>query len=185
MQYLIIGLGNVGEQYDLTRHNVGFKVLDHLIEQQGEHFRPARLALLAAFRYRGRSINLIKPTTYMNHSGKAVRYWLNQLKLPAAHSLVVVDDVALPFGKLRMRMQGSSAGHNGLESVEEYLGTQAYPRLRVGVGRDFAPGQQAAYVLAPFTTQERTALPMHFDQACEMILAFCTVGISRTMTQYN
>ncbi|MEM7382975.1 MAG: aminoacyl-tRNA hydrolase [Bacteroidota bacterium] len=185
MKYLIIGLGNVGEEYGSTRHNVGFQVLNHLAARQGRDFRPSRLALLATFRYRGRTINLAKPTTYMNHSGKAVRYWLDQLSLPTAQSLIVVDDVALPFGKLRMRMQGSSAGHNGLKSVEEHLGTQAYPRLRVGIGRDFAPGQQAAYVLAPFTNQELAALPRHLAQACEMILAFCTVGIGRAMEQYN
>ena len=185
MKYLIIGLGNVGAEYDPTRHNVGFKVLDHLVAQQGERFRLGRLALLATVQYRGRSITLVKPTTYMNHSGKAVRYWLDQLRLTAAHSLIVVDDVALPFGKLRMRMQGSSAGHNGLKSVEAHVGTQAYPRLRVGIGRDFGPGQQAAYVLAPFTAQELAALPEHLAQACEMILAFCTVDIDKAMEQYN
>lgn len=185
MQYLIIGLGNVGPAYGLTRHNFGFRVIDHLAQQHGVNFRPDRLALLTAFRYRGRGVNLIKPTTYMNHSGKAVRYWLDKLNLPVAHSLVVVDDVALPFGKLRMRMQGSSAGHNGLKSLEEHLGTQAYPRLRLGIGHDFAPGQQATYVLAPFLTQELAALPRQLNRACEMILSFCTVGIRRTMEQYN
>ena len=121
----------------------------------------------------------------MNHSGKAARYWLEKLQLPVAHSLAVVDDVALPFGKLRMKARGSSGGHNGLQSLEEHLNTQAYPRLRVGIGRDFTPDQQKNYVLAPFQAHELTDLPMCLHQACEMILAFCTLGVSKTMERYN
>lgn len=180
-----MGLGNVGPEYELTRHNIGFQVLDQLAAQQGASFHPDRLAFFTSFRYRGRTINLIKPTTYMNHSGKAARYWLDKLKLPVEHSLTIVDDLALPFGKLRLRSQGSSAGHNGLKSLEMYLGTQAYPRLRFGIGNDFAPGQQATYVLTPFQVEELAMLPTYTNQACEMILSFCTLGASRTMERYN
>lgn len=185
MKYLIIGLGNIGPGYELTRHNVGFQVADYLVKQHAVDFQPDRLASFASFRYRGRSICLIKPTTYMNHSGKAARYWLDKLRLSVEHSLVVVDDLALPFGKLRMRAQGSSTGHNGLKSIEEHLGTQAFPRLRLGIGNDFASGQQVAHVLSPFHAQELAKLPELIKQACEMILTFCTVGVGKTMERYN
>jgi PTH1 family peptidyl-tRNA hydrolase len=185
MKYLIVGIGNIGPEYTLTRHNIGFQVVDHLAAQQKISFQPDRLAFFASCKYRGKSLNFIKPTTYMNHSGKAVRYWLEKLKLPVENLLVIVDDIALPFGKLRMRNQGSSAGHNGLKSLEEHLGTQAYPRLKFGIGNNFAKGQQADYVLAPFNKQELAVLPQHIDQACEMIDAFCTTGIHQTMMKYN
>ncbi|MEM7055304.1 MAG: aminoacyl-tRNA hydrolase [Bacteroidota bacterium] len=185
MKHLIIGLGNIGPGYELTRHNMGFQVTDYLVKQHAVAFQPDRLAFFASFRYQGRSICVIKPTTYMNHSGKAVRYWLEKLRLSVEHSLVVVDDVALPFGKLRMRAQGSSAGHNGLKSIEAHLGTQAYPRLRLGIGNDFASGQQAAHVLSPFHAPELAKLPELIKQACEMILAFCIVGVGKTMERYN
>lgn len=185
MKYLIVGLGNVGTEYTHTRHNVGFMVLDQLAKVQEATFQLDQLAALATCKYRGRTLCLIKPTTYMNHSGRAVGYWLNKLKLPVAQSLVVVDDVALPFGKLRMRAQGAAAGHNGLKSIEASLGSQVYPRLRMGIGCDFPKGHQADYVLAPFTVEELETLPASIDQACQMIYAFCTLGIVRTMEQYN
>lgn len=185
MKYLIVGLGNIGTEYALTRHNMGFMVLDQLAKAQGATFQSDRLATLATCKYRGRTLYLIKPTTYMNHSGRAVAYWLSKLKLPVAQSLVVVDDVAMPFGKLRMRAQGAAAGHNGLKSIEASLGTQAYPRLRVGIGNDFPKGRQADYVLAPFTEKELETLPVPIEQACRMIDAFCTLGIVRTMEQHN
>ena len=185
MKYLIVGLGNVGAAYADTRHNIGFIVLDHLAKELGASFRSERLAAVATCQHRGRQLYLAKPTTYMNDSGKAVRYWLHQLKLPTVRSLVVVDDVALPFGRLRMRAQGSSAGHNGLKSIEALLGTQEYPRLRVGIGSNFPKGRQAAYVLGAFTAEERAALHAPVDQACQMITTFCTLGIARTMEQYN
>ncbi|MFM2428586.1 MAG: hypothetical protein RL012_470 [Bacteroidota bacterium] len=185
MKYLIVGLGNIGTEYALTRHNMGFMVLDELAKVQGVTFQPGRLAALAVFRHRGRTLCLIKPSTYMNHSGQAVAYWLSKLKLPVVQSLVVVDDVAMPFGKLRIRAQGAAAGHNGLKSIEASLGTQAYPRLRVGIGNDFPKGRQADYVLAPFTEKELEVLPARIDQACQMMNAFCTLGIAHTMEQYN
>ena len=185
MKYLIVGLGNVGTEYALTRHNMGFMVLDQLAKMQEVTFQPDRLATLATCKYRSRTLCLIKPTTYMNHSGRAVGYWLNKLTLPVEQSLVVVDDVALPFGKLRMRAQGATAGHNGLKSIEANLGTQSYPRLRVGIGNDFPKGRQADYVLAPFTEKELELLPALIDQACQMIDAFCTIGIVCAMERCN
>ena len=185
MKYLIVGLGNVGTEYTNTRHNIGFVILEHLAQALGASFQPQRHTAIATCKYRGRQLYLAKPTTYMNHSGKAVRYWLNQLKLPTDHSLVVVDDIALPFGKLRIRAQGSSAGHNGLKSIETLLNTQKYPRLRIGIGSNFSQGRQAAYVLDTFTAEEQAALHAPIEQACQMIVAFCTQGIARTMEQYN
>jgi peptidyl-tRNA hydrolase, PTH1 family len=185
MKYLIVGLGNVGPEYEYTRHNVGFMVLNQLAKVQEVTFQPDRLAALATYKYCGRTRCFIKPATYMNHSGRAVSYWLHKLKLPIAQSLVVVDDVALPFGKLRMRAQGAAAGHNGLKSIEAILGTQAYPRLRMGIGHDFPKGHQADYVLSPFTAHELEILPTFIEQACQMIDSFCTLGIARTMEQYN
>lgn len=182
---LIVGLGNVGEEYTYTRHNVGFMVLDRLAKLQVTNFQVDRLAMLATCSYRGRTLYLLKPTTYMNHSGRAMCYWLQRLKLPIHQSMVVVDDVALPFGKLRMRPKGASAGHNGLKSIEEHLGTQAYPRLRLGIGRQFSKGRQAAYVLAPFSKEELTVLSAPLVQACQMIEAFCISGIVYAMDQYN
>lgn len=185
MKYLIIGLGNIGPEYALTRHNIGFQIVDQLAVEHQAKFQIDRLAFVASFTYKGRSIYLIKPTTYMNNSGKAVQYWINHLKISIEHSLVVVDDLALPFGKLRLRTQGSSAGHNGLKSLEAYLKTQAYPRLRFGIGNDFAKGQQANYVLEPFRTQELTLLHGLLKEACEVVISFCTIGSTKTMEVYN
>jgi peptidyl-tRNA hydrolase, PTH1 family len=185
MKYLIVGLGNVGTEYALTRHNMGFMVLDQLAKRQAAIFQPDRLASLATCQYRGRTLYLIKPATYMNHSGRAVGYWLGKLKLPVEQCLVIVDDVALPFGRLRMRPQGATAGHNGLKSIETNLGTQVYPRLRVGIGNDFFKGRQADYVLAPFTKKELAALLAPVDKACEVVYAFCTLGMVHAMEQYN
>lgn len=185
MKYLVVGLGNAGTEYALTRHNIGFMVLDQLAQMQATPFQPDRLAMLATCKYRNRLLCLVKPTTYMNHSGRAVGYWLHKLKLSVEQSLVVVDDVALPFGKLRMRSQGATAGHNGLKSIEASLSTQVYPRLRIGIGNDFPKGRQANYVLDPFTDQEQQVLPALLDQACQMIYTFCTSGIRYTMDQYN
>ena len=185
MKYLIIGLGNIGTEYAATRHNVGFRVVEQLGEAMAVTFQPDRLAAVATGKYRGRTLYLVKPSTYMNLSGRAVSYWLNKLKLTPEQCLVVVDDVALPFGKLRLRPQGATAGHNGLKSIEASLATQAYPRLRVGIGNDFPKGRQADYVLAPFTQKEEEALPAVIDQACEIAYGFSTLGIARTMEQYN
>ena len=185
MKYLIVGLGNIGAEYELTRHNIGFLVLDQLADKNSAKFSTGRLADKSDFKYKGRAIHLIKPTTYMNLSGKAVAYWMNELKVPKENILVIVDDVALPFGNLRMRGKGSSAGHNGLKNIELLLNGQDYPRLRFGIGNNFHKGQQADFVLSRFTKEEFNELPSLIDKAIEITLSFCTQGIERTMSQFN
>ena len=185
MKYLIAGLGNIGPEYELTRHNIGFLVLDRMADLRKKHFEPARLAFKTDFNYKGRRFHLIKPTTFMNLSGKAVRYWMNTLKIPGENLLVVVDDIALPLGMLRMRSKGSDAGHNGMKNVEATLGSNVYPRLRFGIGDDFHKGGQVDFVLSRFAEEEFKKLPPVLDRACEMILSFGTIGIDRTMNQYN
>jgi peptidyl-tRNA hydrolase, PTH1 family len=185
MKYLIAGLGNIGGAYELTRHNIGFLVLDQVADKYSSNFTTARLAEKGAFRHKGRAIHLIKPTTYMNESGKSVLYWMTQLKVPRENILVVVDDVALPFGNLRLRGKGSSAGHNGLKNIELALGSQEYPRLRFGIGNEFHKGQQVDFVLSRFSQEEFEALPDLIGKAVDMVLSFCTIGLDRTMSQYN
>lgn len=185
MKYLIVGLGNIGPEYELTRHNVGFLTLDRMADKQGVSWKSNRLAFTADFKYKGRSIYMIKPTTYMNLSGKAVNYWMKELGIPKENILVIVDDVAIPFGKLRMRAKGSAAGHNGLKNIEALCGGQDYPRLRFGIGDDFPKGRQVDYVLGRWTQAEIDELPISMDKAIEMCLSFCTIGINMTMTQFN
>ena len=185
MKYLIAGLGNIGAEYELTRHNIGFLVLDRLADEKGVTFEITRHAEKAELKFKGKQIHLIKPTTYMNLSGKAIAYWLQELKIPKENLLVVVDDIALPFGTLRMRKQGSAAGHNGLTHIEQVLGGTDYTRLRFGIGNNFNKGQQVDYVLGNFTQEEFQALPPLMDKASEMILSFCTIGPDRTMSLYN
>jgi PTH1 family peptidyl-tRNA hydrolase len=185
MKYLIAGLGNPGAEYELTRHNIGFLVLDQLADKQGATFKIDRLAEKAEFKFKGRAIHLIKPTTFMNLSGKAIAYWLQELKIEKENLLVVVDEIALPFGSLRLRTKGSAAGHNGLKNVELVLNGQNYSRLRLGVGSTFDKGQQVDYVLSNFTQAEFEALPAIMTKANEMVLSFCTLGAERTMSQFN
>ena len=185
MKFLIAGLGNIGAEYELTRHNVGFLILDRLADNKRFNFVTQRYVDKAEFKFKGKQIHLIKPNTYMNLSGKAIAYWLQELKIPKENLLVVVDDIALPFGTLRMRSKGSAAGHNGLTNIEELTGGQNYPRLRFGVGNNFSRGGQVDYVLSNFNQEEIEALPALMDKAEEMILSFCTIGVDRTMTLYN
>jgi peptidyl-tRNA hydrolase, PTH1 family len=185
MKYLVAGLGNIGPEYELTRHNVGFLVLDQLADQHKVDFSTDRLADKAEFKFKGRTIHLIKPNTYMNLSGKAVAYWMNELKVPKENLLVVVDEIALPFGSLRLRTKGSSAGHNGLKNIELLLGGQDYSRLRVGIGSEFSKGNQADYVLSNFSQDEFQKLPEIIKKANEMIISYCTAGAAITMTQFN
>jgi PTH1 family peptidyl-tRNA hydrolase len=185
VKYLIVGLGNIGAEYELTRHNIGFLVLDRLADAHKGEFKTERLADKAEVKFKGRQLHLIKPNTYMNLSGKAVAYWLQELKIPRENLLVILDDVALPFGALRMRTRGSSAGHNGLNNIELLLGSQEYPRLRFGIGSDFAKGQQVDFVLSRFTSEEFVALPPIMDKAIEMVSSFCTIGAERTMSTHN
>jgi PTH1 family peptidyl-tRNA hydrolase len=185
MKYLIVGLGNIGAEYEITRHNIGFLTLDRLADQQKVEFETLKLAMKSEFKYKGRQIHLIKPTTYMNLSGKAVNYWMQELKIPKENIMVITDDIALPFGKLRLRAKGSSAGHNGLKNIEQLTGGQNYARLKFGIGDDFHKGQQVDYVLSPFTQQEFDELPFIMDKACDMVLGFATIGINRTMSEFN
>lgn len=185
MKYLVAGLGNIGAEYELTRHNIGFLVLDRLADIHKIPFKAERLANHTELKYKGRQLHLIKPNTYMNLSGKAVSYWLNDLKIPKENLIVVVDDLALPFGTLRMRTKGSSAGHNGLKNIEEALGGQDYSRLRFGIGNEFGKGQQVDYVLSNFSRKEFEEMPLMLDKAIEMIFSYTTIGPARTMSLYN
>lgn len=185
MKYLIIGLGNIGPEYELTRHNIGFLTLDRLADKAGVTWKSDRLVFKSEVKHKGRTLHLIKPTTYMNLSGKAVNYWMKELGIAKENILVIVDDVAIPFGKLRMRVKGSAAGHNGLKNIEELTGGQDYPRLRMGIGDNFPKGRQVDFVLGRFTTSEFDELPMMMDKAIDMIFGFCTLGIAQTMTQFN
>ncbi|WP_339922354.1 aminoacyl-tRNA hydrolase [uncultured Cyclobacterium sp.] len=185
MKYLVIGLGNIGPEYELTRHNVGFLILDRLADENKLSWESDRLAFTSLLKHKGRQIHLIKPTTYMNLSGKAVNYWMKVLKIPKENVLVVVDDIALPFGKLRLKAKGSSAGHNGLKNIEELTGGQDYARLKFGIGDDYPKGRQIDYVLGRWSKEEINDLPIFMDKAIEMITAFCTIGLEKTMNFYN
>ncbi len=185
MKYLIAGLGNIGAEYELTRHNIGFLILDRLADENKLKFEQGRHAFIAELKYKSRTLNLIKPTTYMNLSGKAVNFWLNELKIQKENLLVVTDDISLPYGKIRMRKKGSAGGHNGLKSIEDLTGGQNYSRLRFGVGDDFHKGYQADYVLSPFSKSEFEDLVLNMDRAIDAILAFCTIGVDRAMSQHN
>lgn len=185
MKYLIAGLGNIGPEYELTRHNIGFLVLDRLADVHQVNFKTERLADRAELKYKGRQLHLIKPNTYMNLSGKAISYWLQELKIPKENLLVIVDDLALPFGSLRVRAKGSAAGHNGLKNIEQVLGGQDYARLRFGIGNNFSKGQQVDFVLSNFEQQEFAALPLWMDKSIEIIFSFSTIGIERTMNFFN
>ncbi len=185
MKYLIVGLGNIGKEYVDTRHNIGFMVIDQLAEKHGAKMELDRHAYKGHFAFKSRQFHLLMPTTYMNLSGKAVNHHLKDLNIARENLLVITDDIALPFGKLRMRAKGSNGGHNGLKNIEEVLGGNVYPRLRFGVGDDFPKGKQVDYVLSPFSDGEFAELPLHIDKAIEMVLAFGTIGLDRTMSQYN
>lgn len=182
---LIVGLGNIGREYADTRHNIGFMIADELAKQAGTTFSTLRYAYYTEFRQRGHSVYVIKPTTYMNLSGKAVNYWMHELKIPLEDILVMVDDIALPFGKLRLKAKGSSAGHNGLKSIEALCGGQAYPRLRFGVGDNFAKGRQVDYVLSGFDGDELKELPQLIDRSVELVNSFVSVGVERSMNLFN
>jgi PTH1 family peptidyl-tRNA hydrolase len=185
MNYLIVGLGNIGPEYADTRHNIGFMILDELARQEGARFTTMRLAAYTEVKYKGRMLFLIKPTTYMNLSGKALSYWMSQLKVPLENVLVLVDDIALPLGTLRLKPKGSSAGHNGLKNIELVLGHNNYARLRFGVGDNYPKGRQVDYVLSGFDKDEQPELPVLIDRSIEMIKSFATIGTELTMTKFN
>jgi PTH1 family peptidyl-tRNA hydrolase len=185
MKNLIVGLGNIGQEYADTRHNIGFMVLDRFAHKHASSFKTARYADVGLIKFKGRSLVMVKPNTYMNLSGKSVRYYLEKEKINKDHLLVITDDIALPLGKLRMRAKGSNAGHNGLGSIDELTGGNDYARLKFGIGNDFPKGHQVDYVLSAFNDEEKVILPSLLDRAVEMIESFATVGIARTMNQYN
>ena len=185
MKYLIAGLGNIGPEYHNTRHNIGFSVLDALCESQEIAFESARYGDIAKYKFKGRTFFLLKPSTYMNLSGNAVRYWLNKENIKDENLLVITDDIALPFGKLRMRKKGSHGGHNGLKHIEEILGHATYNRIRFGVGNEFGRGQQVEYVLGKWSDKELADLEEPIKKTIDMLKGFGTMGIDRTMNQYN
>ncbi len=185
MKSLIVALGNIGPEYADTRHNIGFMIADEMAKQAGAGFSTMRLAYYTELSYKGKKLHLIKPTTYMNLSGKAVNFWMQELKIPVENVLVLVDDLALPFGTLRLKPKGSAAGHNGLKSIEAILGNSDYARLRFGIGDNFPKGRQVDYVLSGFDDDEVPALPALLNRSIEIIESFVTVGPELTMTKFN
>lgn len=185
MSFLIACLGNIGDEYENTRHNIGFKIADSLANAAVVPFTLERLAFVAEYKSRGKKIFLIKPTTYMNLSGKAVRYWMNELKITQQNVLVVLDDLALPFGMVRIRPKGSDGGHNGLKDIDATLGNNNYPRLRFGVGSEFAKGKQVDYVLGHWNVDEMKVLDEKIKTACDGVNSFIFEGIERAMNKYN
>lgn len=185
MKYLIVGLGNPGNKYADTRHNIGFDVLDALIKDSESSFETARYADRAEIKFKGRKLVLIKPNTFMNLSGKAVHFWLQKEKIPMSNLLVISDDLALPFGTLRLKGKGSAGGHNGLKDIEAVLKTGIYSRLRFGIGSDYARGKQADFVLGPWSLEEQNDLSERIIQSTKFVLSFVTMGLNMTMSALN
>lgn len=185
MKYLVVGLGNIGNEYHNTRHNIGFKVLDALAEASNIVFEDKRYGAVVNYKFKGRTFVLLKPNTYVNLSGKAVNYWLQKEKIPVENLLVVVDDLALPYGTLRLRPKGSDAGHNGLKNINAVLGHQNYARLRFGIGNEFGRGQQVDYVLGKWSDEENEQMSELQDKCVNIVKGFGTIGLARTMNQYN
>lgn len=183
--FLIVGLGNIGPEYVGTRHNIGFMTVDALAEEAGAQWQSCRYGDMAVVKVKNCTLKLLKPSTFMNLSGVAVRYWMNKENLPLENLLVVVDDLALPFGTIRMRQGGSDAGHNGLKNIAAQLGTQAYARLRFGIGNEFARGAQIDFVLGQFPDEEKKLLPERLKAACEAIKAYALSGLAFAMTHFN
>ena len=185
MKYLIVGLGNIGSEYHETRHNIGFMVLDALAKASNVVFSDKRYGFIAGMSIKGRQLILLKPSTFMNLSGFAVRYYMQKEKIPLENVLIIVDDIALPFGRLQLKPRGSDAGHNGLKHIALVLGTQEYARLRFGIGNDFPRGYQVQYVLSQFDEDEQKTIPDRLETAGEVIKSFCLAGIDITMSQFN
>ena len=185
MKYLIVGIGNKGEEYTETRHNIGFKVAEEIGRKIEAPFQSSNFGLMAEGKYKGRKVFVLKPDTYVNLSGNAVRYWMQKENIPLENVLIVVDDLALPFGTLRLKGKGSDAGHNGLKHIAATLGTQDYARLRFGIGNDFPRGGQIDFVLGHFTDEDLKTMDERVATACDIIKSFCLAGISITMNQYN
>ncbi|WP_272021745.1 aminoacyl-tRNA hydrolase [Olleya namhaensis] len=184
-KFLIVGLGNIGAKYENTRHNIGFKVLDFLAKKESATFETQKLGDVATFRFKGRTFILLKPSTYMNLSGKAILYWLNKEKIPLENLLVITDDLNLPFGSLRIKTKGSDGGHNGLKDTQEKLNTSKYNRFRFGISDAFSTGRQVDYVLGEWEDEENKKLPERLEKSAEVVKSFGTAGINNTMNTYN
>ncbi|MBP2283813.1 PTH1 family peptidyl-tRNA hydrolase [Flavobacterium sp. CG_23.5] len=184
-KFLIVGLGNIGAEYVNTRHNIGFKVVDFLARKEGVNFETVKLGSLAEYKFKGRTLLLLKPNTYMNLSGKAVQYWMEKEKIPLENILIIADDLNLSFGSIRIRSKGSDGGHNGLKNINLVLNTQNYARFRFGISDEFKKGKQIDYVLGEWDDAEKTALPERLEVASEIIKSFGTAGLENTMTAFN
>lgn len=185
MKYLIVGLGNIGSEYAHTRHNIGFDIVEYLATEMGISFETKRYGAVAKGRVKNAELILLKPSTYMNLSGEAVRYWMSTESIPVERVLVLVDDLALPFGTLRLKPKGSDAGHNGLKNIALLLKTEGYARLRFGLGNDYPQGRQVEFVLGHFSEDERQQMPELLKRSAEIVKSFALAGLQRTMNQYN
>ncbi|MBI9064531.1 MAG: aminoacyl-tRNA hydrolase [Marinilabiliaceae bacterium] len=185
MKYLIVGLGNIGAEYEHTRHNIGFDVLDAMAREKEITFKDQRYGAVTEYKFKGRIFILLKPNTYVNLSGRAVNYWLQKEKIPLENLLVIVDDLALPFGTLRLKPKGGDAGHNGLKNIQAMMNTASYARLRFGIGNDFSKGQQVDYVLGLWSEDEMETLKDRIKTSIGIIKSFATIGVARTMNQFN
>jgi len=184
-KYLIVGLGNIGSKYDNTRHNIGFKILDKIAKKENVVFESQKLGALTKFRFKGRTFILLKPSTFMNLSGKAVKYWMNKEKILLENVLIICDDLNIPFGTIRLKAKGSAGGHNGLTDINAILQTQNYPRFRFGVGAEFNKGNQVDYVLGQWNDDETNKLPERLEKSYELVRSFGTAGIANTMSEFN
>lgn len=184
-KYLIVGLGNIGSDYANTRHNIGFQVLDHMVKKEGLSFETQKLGDVAIYKFKGRQFILLKPSTFMNLSGKAIVYWMTKEKIPLENLLVITDDLNLPFGTIRLKTKGSDGGHNGLKDTQDKLQTTKYNRFRFGISDAFSKGRQVDYVLGEWTPEEEAKLPERLDQSLELIKSFGTAGITITMNTFN
>ncbi len=184
-KFLIVGLGNIGDEYENTRHNIGFKVLDELAQQHNTSFETQKLGAVAVFKFKGRTFILLKPSTYMNLSGKSVKYWMEKEKITQENILVISDDLNIDFGTFRLKAKGSAGGHNGLKDINEKLGNQNYPRFRFGISAMFGKGKQVNYVLGKWNSDEERYFPELLDKAAKLVVSFGTAGIGNTMNTYN
>ena len=184
-KYLILGLGNIGAEYANTRHNIGFKIVDFFAKKEGIQFETVKLGSLAEYKFKGRTFLLLKPNTYMNLSGKALKYWMDKEKIPFENILIITDDLNLSFGKIRIKPKGSDGGHNGLKSIHATLNTTDYPRFRFGISDEFKKGKQVDYVLGEWNEDEKAKLPERLELASEIIKSFGTAGLENTMTTFN
>ncbi|WP_373296638.1 aminoacyl-tRNA hydrolase [Arenibacter certesii] len=184
-KFLIVGLGNIGDEYAATRHNIGFKILDALAEKEDFSFETKKLGDVGVFKVKGRSIICLKPSTYMNRSGKSVKYWMEKENIPLENVLVLTDDIHLSFGTLRLKTKGSDGGHNGLKDIQTYLNTTNYNRMRFGVGANFGQGSQVNYVLGEWSEEEKEALKERYVRTTELVRSFVLAGVNRTMNLFN